>query len=680
MLIDPSKRKIELNVEEWRSTIINEQTTSLNFKGLTKAIYKGNVRRFECSGTVYKDVTDNLRYLEAVSFDDIVEIELNINNDELDFVANVVKSRLDTIEGYISIESFSISNTYGLVCPYKMSGYFFDLSEFDLKTITSYFDLPDVTSTFVVDPLTKLGSITGSCSAISVSLAFGEWDKIIVTAAGGNSFELTTQDYTDCMVSAIELDKGANVAKWQIETYLKDMSTGSPLFGDIIDISYLVLNRGGFKLETNIGWDITCSGYYHAVFKSNIGLDEYTTKAPENQIIGSNSVLFIANNAANISNYDSFYWDLDPLDKTQLFYDVLKTQNISGNVISIVGSPEPAIHSGHGGSTLITGRNINIIEPLPASNVDIITEGADKVCYVPVEFIINDGTLVTNIEIKLLLGYSENTWDFTTEIDTITSFVVDDYRNGGFLNCKFILASPPAFYKHAGIEIIATYATGHEHGWLPYTFSIGVDPGTLIAPTGGNGPVKVAIDVINKNVEDYPIFQVSDFYYGIWDIYFFMDVTQGRCAVDIGLYSSKLSAASTDAEITEWWRTTLTDYFIKTPVSIPLHKIPDVTPDFGAYNLLDYNGGGLHLIMKDTRVFDYGVPSVPIFKRTVLIRTTPDTHIHTRMINYGSNQISGFVAIAVPLFSHTTGVKFLGDCSNALSPNVKNSVMVPIHP
>jgi len=679
MLIDPNNRNIDLNVEEWKSTIINSQTTSINFKGLTKAIFKGSIRKFECNGVIYKNVTSNVRYLEALSFDDIVEIQLDINNDELDFVNNKIKSVTETIEGYISIESFNTSNTYDIACPYKMSGYFFPLTDFNLKTITSYFNMSDVVASTTLNPTTHLGSLTGQSQTSDVNLTFGEWDHITVSVTGGLSFNLKPEDSVNYMVYAEEIDNGANVVKWQINTCLKERDiNNNPIFGDIINISYIIFNRGGFKLETNIAWEIECVGYNNAIFKASSGLDEFITKAPDTQIVGANNVLFIAAGVASVGNYESFYWDLNA-GITTVFSGILKTQNITGNIISIAGSTEGAITSSSTGSSLPTGNNIGITEPLSSTNVDIITEGSDKVCYVPVEFVVNDGSLVmASIDIILKLGYSDVTWDFTDSISTITVIDPLDFANGGFVVCKFILVNPPTFYKHAGIEIVITYGSGHEHGYLPYTFSIGADPGKLVnnetVPTGGNGPVKAAIDLVNSGMEDYPIFQMNDMYYGIWDIYFFVMVSSGKCAVDMGLYSSQLSGASMDSDITDWWRSTLAAYIRKIDV---VQTLPSSTPNWGPCNLIDYNGAGLHLLMKDTRVFDYGAPSIALFKRTVLIKSTTDTHIHVRMKNFGGSTIDGFVAIAVPLFSHTDIAHFLGDCSNALSPNVKNKILVP---
>ncbi len=76
MLINPLGRKINLNVEDWSSAIIqNEFSAMTDFAGFVHPTYKGTVRKFECEGTLYGDnLNKNARYLESISFDDVVEI------------------------------------------------------------------------------------------------------------------------------------------------------------------------------------------------------------------------------------------------------------------------------------------------------------------------------------------------------------------------------------------------------------------------------------------------------------------------------------------------------------------------------------------------------------------------------------------------------------------------------
>ncbi len=71
-------------------------------------------------------------------------------------------------------------------------------------------------------------------------------------------------------------------------------------------------------------------------------------------------------------------------------------------------------------------------------------------------------------------------------------------------------------------------------------------------------------------------------------------------------------------------------------------------------------------------------PFVALFKRTIIINTQSGAHIHARVTNNASKDINGYSVFAVPVFSHTTGYFFVGDCANAVTPNVKNVILIPI--
>jgi len=666
MILDPDNKKININVSEWICYLENEYTLNDNFRGYTTARFKGNVYKFDCKGTIYGNNKDSdIRYLESVAFDDVIKMRLNIATDKCNFVSNTIDPVNNEITGYIIVTSFNPSDVFAYACDYTLSGYYFPSNTYNQININSYFNLGPVSAS------TTDGSIAGSNSTMSVLLNKGIWSGIQIT--GGVSFSLKPLDYIGYHVFAEEIDNGQNVAKWQINTCIieDDLS-----IGPIIDISYMILNRGGFKLQTNIAWEITCSGFTKSIFKSTTGYKDYRIQLPENSIIGSNSALLLGSVPANISNYDSFYWDADSLGYPTLFTTKLKTQRITGNIISIGLSNESVIPGITSGGNLSTGLNVSITGPMPGQNVNVVTEGADKVCYVPVEFTINDGSRVTGIDIKLKLGYSANTWDFvdSADIDTITSFDPLDYKYGGFINAKFIIPSSPGYYKHAGIELIVYYdGSNHEHGISKYTFSIGMDPGMTLAKIGGNGAVKAVVDLKNQ-MQDYPIFQMSDLDYGIYDLYFYFNVNYGKCVVDLGLYSNDLTEAYLESDIIDEWRDLLDGLFVVSNPSVPTN-----VSAVGNYNAIDYNGGGMHYIMKDLSQTDPGVPSTAIFKRTVLIKQTTDTHVHARVINYGSSPVTGFTVVAVPLFSHDANKHFIGDCITALTPNVKNKILIPIN-
>lgn len=666
MLIDPLGKNLELNVEEWNMNIENEHELSLNFRGYSKARFKGSVYKFDCKGTIFGDNKDtSIRYLESLAFEDVVRIELDINNEKVDTTTFSVIPLNEKIEGYICILNFVPEDIFKNGCAYTMSGYYFALSEYHLVNITSYFGLGPVASTFTPAVLPSVaGGISITNDTLSVGLVGGAWTHIAIITAGGQTVNMYPTEFSSgCFVLIEEIDNGPNVAKYLINTCLDAECTS------VIDMTYLIVNRGGFKLLTNVGWTIGMLGYTSTVFKTTEGYKNYMITLPEDKILNANSVLLLGNGPTSISNYESF-----TIDPVALFTNLMYTQDTPGNVISIGSTTEPCSASGDG-TGLPTGHNVAVTFPIPGENYAIIPDplgSSSYYAYIPVEFIINDGSLVTNIEIDLYTGYNPNTWSGTTFHGNRTTIDPDVFRNGGFAECKFELGtSAAAYYLNCGIRVTVWYnGVSTEVQYTKFTFSLGTIPQNVL---DGYSPIKAALD-LNIAGSDCMLYNSAQLRDGVHDIYFTYDMPSGVCVVDMGLYSSDMAISFNEQVMIDEWRTILSDYFQTTAQSLPT-----TMPTYSDYVAVDYNGGGLHYMEKDKYNTDPGNPSHPIFKRTVLNKDSYPGNIHARALNYGCKKISGYDTISVPLFSHIDGVHFLGDNLNALAPNIKNSILQPIH-
>jgi len=253
MLIDPNGKHIQLNVESWNNNnIVNEFENRTNLQGYIDSTYKGSATKFTCSGTIYgNNIDSQIRYLESITFDDIIEVSLDINLED----CNSNNTPTENIDGYICIESFKTSQYSTNYRTYNLAGYYFSKNKFQLKTISSYFNMSAV-----------VGSTSNGFSShnqmIGASLTNDFWNNvgITITTAGGPSFILKPTELLDCSVVVEELEIGNNICRWQLLTKYNDA---------IVDVSYIYVNRGGFKLETNLQWDIYISNYNKFIFKKN---------------------------------------------------------------------------------------------------------------------------------------------------------------------------------------------------------------------------------------------------------------------------------------------------------------------------------------------------------------------------------------------------------------------------
>lgn len=639
MLIDPSGKKINLNVEDWSSAIIqNEFSAMTDLAGFIYSTYKGTVRKFECEGTLYGDnLNKNARYLESISFDDVVEISLDIKSDKCDFINGVEYFDTETVEGYISIDSLKIDKEGYEARPYKMSGFFFLKTEFETHTINSYFNMGAVSGS----------GLTFQNETISLSIIDAGWQSggLLVNTAGGITFTLKPTDLLDCIPIAEVIDSGNNVYKIQLLTY-------TPA-GNLIDISYVILNRGGFKLETNVKWSISASGASAMYTKISTGLKQITTGP------AGTSITFVAAGVAILSNRDDL-----------TVGTTIDTEICPGNVISIITSNANIITGPTINQTIQTCINTNVVTPSGGENY-IIDPDTHRVA-VPVSFTINDGSTIIGIEVHLMSDYTGDTWDFHAVKDqarnsdgSLITFDLDTFRYGGSLLCYF---STTEEIDHAGIRISVDKGGGFvEYVYNLCTFSVSFT--NDVSKLYGMAPIKEN-SLSRLKIKDYTIFNASQFQYGIYDLYFKFDISAGNCYINLQLYSSDLSGGYSDSDIIASWQDILDGIFVISP------STNFTPPDVGDILLVDYGGGSSNnmQMVNQTPASSF----TALFKRTIIINAQSEAHIHARITNNASRDINGFSVFAVPVFSHTTGYFFVGDCANAVTPNVKNVILIPI--
>lgn len=630
MLIDPSGKNIEINVETWSSnTVTNEFISNTDLSGYTRSKYMGSTRKFKCNGTIYKDcvITDN--YLKAISFDDIIEISIDIRTDAC------VIDDIETVEGYISILSYTSKQEGIDVYSYSMEGFFFTPDEYELLTIGSYFNL---------GPVSKSGNGAQN-SSLTASVQNTTWGSggIVIATLGGPTFTFKAYDLADCSPQINEIDSGDNVFKAQIMTYSPD--------NELLDISYFIVTRGGFKLESGLRWLISISGVNEAYYSSITGPKKITTAG----LTGS-SITCIGTGVSILTNNTDFNV-ISPVSE-------ILTEIIPGNVFTIVSSSANCISGISSGSSLPPKNNCEIIGPTGGETYFI----QNNRVLIPIDFSINDASRITSITAQLCSNYQPN-WSFNSftnqsNSDNTPTTIDLKYKYGGRIVCGFQQSSR---IKIAGVRLLITYSGWSEITYCPATFSVGL-PGD--ATNGIACPIAGYIEKYTA-MSSYPIFQTSDMIHGIYDLYFTFTVASGICCVDMGLYINSLGSGFLDSTIIDSWGTILDNIFVKSsPASIP------TMPSYDQYHSIDFGGGGLNMRM----IGDTGDPSGPssfTFRRTVFIDPSAGSHVHAIVRNIGSGQLTGFTVKAVPLFSYNINYKFVGDCSIANAPNVKNAILVP---
>ena len=630
MLIDPNGKNIQLNVEDWSSNIIQNQfVTSSDLAGYPHSKFRGSIRKFKCTGSIYGDNTPGtVRYLESITIDDVIDVTLDIMHDFCDFE---LKDNRETISGFISVESLKIDPVHFAVRGYTMEGYFFASDEYEYYTIPTYFGMQAVSN---------VTTVSGQNETLSMSTAIDTWENqgLHIATYTGISLVLKATDLLTCTPRLEILESGNNMAKWMIVTYTPD--------GGIINISYLIINRGGIKLETSIKWTITQSGSTRMISNAFDGYYQLST----DKTIGT-SVTLLASGVVVLSNSG---------DLTFTAPGTFETEMITGNIITIVSSNAPVVTGSSGGS-IPSGQNVSVTNPSGGEN--FIPNG-DGYIYVPVHFTINDGSQVESIQVQLMGGYDPSTWVLGTILDnacdeSYNEITVDPvlFKYGGSLGCYFSAAAT----KYAAVRVTVHYVTDGfwDEGWSQMTFSIN-QPYSLTAPILENTEQ-------NNNVRDRTLFASSGLIHGIYDLYFFVTVQWGKANLNLGLYTGNLMS---EAAILSAWRSVIDNVFVAANPSI------GTGPDYSVY-CVDYGPGGLNMLMADNRDIDPDVPSTAIFKRTILVNDQVLTNISGRFRNMGSGQVTGVDVIAVPVFSYTTGYFFVGDCANATTPNIKNKILIP---
>lgn len=630
MLIDPLGKNIEINVETWSSnTVTNEFISNTDLSGYTRSKYMGSTRKFKCNGTIYKDcvITDN--YLKAISFDDIIEISIDIRTDAC------VIDDIETVEGYISILSYTSKQEGIDVYSYSMEGFFFTPDEYELLTIGSYFNL---------GPVSKSGNGAQN-SSLTASVQNTTWGSggIVIATSGGPTFTFKAYDLADCSPQINEIDSGDNVFKAQIMTY-------SP-YNELLDISYFIVTRGGFKLESGIRWLISISNSTDNYYTTVKGLQKITSTG----LIGS-SITCISSGVSILTNNADF-------DIIVPVSEIL-TEIIPGNIFTIVSSSVNCISGISTGSSLPPKNNCEISSPMGG---EAFIKGATHVA-IPIEFGINDASRIQSIKAQLCTGFTTN-WTFSTFIDQTTEDNIPTtidlkYKYGGRVTCYFPIDGR---YSLVGIRLVINYGGWTEYSYCPAAFSIALSGDDSI---GSIMPIAGYLEKYTAS-SSYPIFQTNDMIHGIYDLYFTFTVASGICCVDLGLYINSLSTGFLDSTIIDSWGTILDNIFVASnPASIP------TMPSYDQYHSIDFGGGGLNMRM----IGDTGDPSGPssfTFRRTVFIDPSAGSHVHAIVRNIGSGQLTGFTVKAVPLFSYDENYKFVGDCSIANAPNVKNVILVP---
>lgn len=622
MLIDPDNRKITINVEDWSSNIItNEFISNTDLMGYVHSSFKGKIRKFKCSGTIIDKTI--IRYLETLAFDDIIEISIDIALDSCDIEINK-----ETINGYISIESFNPQRLGMDVYEYTLNGYFFLKEEFSLHTITSYFNLGNVSNTS--------NSMQNQYLSVGIGSQWGS-EGIIIGASGGQFIKLSPYDLGECSIDIFIIESGNNVCKMQIATYSPN--------NELIDISYAILNRGGFKIESNLMWLIEISNYDHAYYNDVNGLNEILTIAGKE--IGS-SVIFIGTGSTIVSSNSGFNAE------SILGTTILTTKMEPGTIITIISNNNPIINGLTNGGIIPTGLNCQIDTPGGGE----IFYPSNGIINIPLNFKINDGSTISGIQPIFYDNYDPSTWSLTSgSTYNIPALDINKYRNGGYVKLEIPYSGP---IKHAGVGLFITYSGWQESVYTLSTFSINY-------PSGGNAPIKERIYM--KNItRDYVIFNTSSFENGIYDFYIYVNIESGRTYLDCNFYINNLSGGYSDINIISAWQSSLDNYFgISAPGGIGSPS------NYKIFNSIDYGSESKYLIEKSGPINAH----TTLFKRTVMVNPSSGSNIHMRLINIGSGRITGFTVIAVPIFSYTQN-KFIGDCGNAAAPNIKNTILLPV--